>query len=100
MASLTTGSVNFPRSVYANSPDFIEYLAGHMKSLGIKPEIEVFDVSMIRNALDLVGRGLIEPPLHFDFVMGLKGAIPATIENLVHLKPCGGYTGKGADVGD
>lgn len=86
MASLTTGSVNFPSSVYANSPDLISALARDMKIHGIKPEIEVFDVSMIQNALDLVDLGLMTPPLHFDFVLGLKGAIPATIENLVHLK--------------
>ncbi|HSM90475.1 MAG TPA: 3-keto-5-aminohexanoate cleavage protein, partial [Desulfobacterales bacterium] len=57
-----------------------------MKALGIKPEMEIFDVSMIRNAVALAEKGLAEAPLHFDFVMGLKGAIPATIENLVHLK--------------
>jgi len=86
MASLTTGSVNFPDSVYANSPELIERLARDMQTHGIKPEMEIFDVSMIRNAVDLAERGLAEAPLHFDFVMGLKGAIPATIENLVHLK--------------
>ena len=86
MASLTTGSVNFPSSVYANSPDLICALTKDMKTYGIKPEIEIFDVSMIQNALDLADQGLMSRPLHFDFVMGLKGAIPATIENLVHLK--------------
>jgi 3-keto-5-aminohexanoate cleavage enzyme len=86
MASLTTGSVNFPDSVYANSPDLIEHLAKDMQALGIKPEMEIFDVSMIRNAVELAEKGLAQTPLHFDFVMGLKGAIPATIENLVHLK--------------
>ncbi len=86
MASLTTGSVNFPTAVYANAPDLIGNLARDMQTHGVKPEIEVFDVGMIQNAVDLVGQGLMENPLHFDFVMGLKGAIPATIENLVHLK--------------
>ncbi len=86
MASLTTGSVNFPNSVYENSPQLIEALAADMKRLSIKPEMEIFDTSMISNASALVSKGLAAPPLHFDFVMGLKGAIPATIENLVHLK--------------
>jgi len=86
MASLTTGSVNFPTSVYANSPDLISALAKDMKTYSIKPEIECFDASMIQNALDLADRDLMDHPLHFDFVMGLKGAIPATIENLVHFK--------------
>jgi 3-keto-5-aminohexanoate cleavage enzyme len=86
MASLTTGSVNFPNSVYINEPQLIEALAKEMLELGIKPEMEIFDVSMIANALSLVDKGLAKPPLHFNFVMGLRGAIPATIENLVHLK--------------
>ena len=86
MASLTTGSVNFPNSVYANSPDLIEALAADMQRLNIKPEMEIFDLSMIANAIALVGKQLVVPPLHFDFVMGLTGAMPATVENLVHLK--------------
>lgn len=86
MASLTTGSVNFPTGVYENSPALIEALARDMIRYGIKPEMEIFDVSMISNALRLVEKGLAIPPLHFDFVMGLMGAIPATIENLMHLK--------------
>jgi 3-keto-5-aminohexanoate cleavage enzyme len=85
MASLTTGSVNFPNQVYANSPELIRNLARDMQDNGIKPEMEIFDVSMINNALTLIEEGLVMPPLHFDFVMGLKGAIPATIENLVHM---------------
>lgn len=101
MASLTTGSVNFPNSVYINSPELIRDLALDMKHLGIKPEIEVFDVSMIRNAEDLSGKGIIPAPMHFDFVMGLRGAIPATIDNLVHLKNTipGGATWTVAGIG-
>jgi 3-keto-5-aminohexanoate cleavage enzyme len=86
MASLTTGSVNFPNSVYENSPGLIEALAADMQKYGIKPEMEIFDLSMISNATALVEKGLVSRPLHFDFVMGLKGAIPATVENLVHMR--------------
>lgn len=86
MASLTTGSVNFPNSVYENSPGLIEALAADMQKYGIKPEMEIFDLSMISNATALVKKGLVSAPLHFDFVMGLKGAIPATVENLVHMR--------------
>lgn len=85
MASLTTGSVNFPRSAYINAPDLVDGLAQKMKELGIKPEIEVFDLSMINNAVSLLDRDLADAPLHFNFVMGLKGAMPARIEHLVHL---------------
>ena len=41
---------------------------------------------MISNATALVEKGLVASPLHFDFVMGLKGAIPATVENLLHMR--------------
>jgi 3-keto-5-aminohexanoate cleavage enzyme len=86
MASLTTGSVNFPDRVYQNSPDLIEALARDMLSYHIKPEMEIFDVSMVSNAVDLLSKNLALAPLHFNFVMGLRGALPASIENLVHLK--------------
>jgi len=88
MASLTTGSVNFPRSAYINPPDVIETLADEMKRLGIKPEMEIFDVSMIYNAMALKHKKLAEEPFHFNFVMGLRGAIPADIEQLTHLRRC------------
>ena len=49
MASLTTGSVNFRTQAYVNEPDLIEKLAADMLELSIKPEMEIFDVSMIEN---------------------------------------------------
>jgi 3-keto-5-aminohexanoate cleavage enzyme len=85
MATLTCGSVNFGDDVFLNPPGLIEHFAQTMKGLGIKPEIEVFEVGMIANALGLVKRGLLEPPLHFDFVMGVPGGIPASAAHLVHL---------------
>jgi len=88
MASLTTGSVNFPTTAYVNPPDLVEGLAKEMKRLGVKPEMEVFDVSMVYNALDLLKKGLAAAPLHFNFVMGLAGAIPASVDHLVHLRGC------------
>lgn len=85
MASLTTGSVNFPNSAYVNPPDLIEALAKEMHRLEIKPEMEIFDLSMINNAVALGDRSLADRPLHFNFVMGLRGAMPAKIEHLAHL---------------
>jgi 3-keto-5-aminohexanoate cleavage enzyme len=77
MASLATGSVNFPTSIYENPPDLVEALASEMLNRGVKPEVEVFDVAMLYNAADLVSRGLLEPPAHVQFVLGLKNALPA-----------------------
>lgn len=76
MASLATGSVNFPTSVYENPPQFVEELATRMRDLGIKPEVEVFDLAMLYNARDLLDRGLLKAPVHCQFVLGLRNALP------------------------
>ena len=76
MASLATGSVNFPTSIYENPPDFIENLAAEMLKYDIQPEIEIFDLSMLHNAANLVSRGLIKAPAHVQFVMGIPNAMP------------------------
>ncbi|MBA4800850.1 MULTISPECIES: 3-keto-5-aminohexanoate cleavage protein [Euryhalocaulis] len=77
MASLATGSCNFPTIIYENSPALIEDLADKMKTYGIKPEIEVFDLAMLFNAVNMTKAGLLDSPLHVQFVMGVKNALPA-----------------------
>jgi 3-keto-5-aminohexanoate cleavage enzyme len=77
MASLATGSCNFPSIVYMNPPDLILHLAEQMKTYAIKPEIEVFDVSMLYQAVRLADEGVIPKPLHVQFVFGIKNAMPA-----------------------
>ncbi len=77
MASLATGSVNFPLRIYENPPELIRDLAQKMLHYDIKPEIEVFDLSMLYQALNLVDEGLIKAPLHVQFVLGVKNALPA-----------------------
>ena len=78
MASLTTGSTNFATMVYQNPWDVVDGLARQMLAYGIKPEIEVFDLAMIYNAVDLIERSLVRRPLHVQFVLGNRGALPAS----------------------
>jgi uncharacterized protein (DUF849 family) len=75
MASLTTGSVNFPNQIYENPPQLVEDLAKSMLNYGVKPEIEVFDLAMLYNARDLAEKGLIKKPLHVQFVLGVPNAL-------------------------
>lgn len=77
MASLATGSCNFPTIIYENSPVLIDDLAGKMKTYDIKPEIEVFDLAMLFNAVNMTKTGKLDNPLHVQFVMGVKNALPA-----------------------
>lgn len=85
MASLATGSSNFPKICNFNDPDTIAYLAEEMNKHDIKPEIEVFDTAMLDYALKLVERGVLKAPLHINLVMGMTGSQPATEKLLFYL---------------
>jgi 3-keto-5-aminohexanoate cleavage enzyme len=76
MVSFSTGSVNFPQGIYENPPDVVEEMAERMVALGIKPEIEVFDLAMLYKVGDLLARGLLTSPPHIQLVMGIKNALP------------------------
>lgn len=77
MASLSTGSCNFPTIIYENHPTLVRELADKMMEYGVKPEIEVFDLSMLYQALRLADEGMLTKPLHVQFVFGVKNAMPA-----------------------
>ncbi len=77
MASLSTGSVNFPTIVYENSAALVDDLATNMRRNGIRPEIEIFDLSHLHGARRLADRGLMDERPHVQFVMGVKNALPA-----------------------
>ena len=77
MASLATGSVNFPTSIYENPPSLINDLAHSMLNNSIKPEVEIFDLAMLYNAFELVKDGLLLEPIHVQFVFGIRNALPA-----------------------
>jgi 3-keto-5-aminohexanoate cleavage enzyme len=65
-------------------PDMV-YVAETMKTSGVKPELECYDMGMINNAKVLGDLGHIEKPLYFQFVLGILGQIPATVDNLIHM---------------
>ncbi len=77
MASLATGSTNFPNGIYENPIDFVEGLAVEMQQHGVKPEIEIFDLAMLYSAAKLREKGLIGPKPHVQFVLGVPNAMPA-----------------------
>lgn len=77
MASLSTGSTNFPTIVYENPAALVFDLATQMKQFEIAPEIEIFDLSHIHGAKQLIDIGLVSPRPHVQFVMGVQNALPA-----------------------
>lgn len=77
MASLTTGSTNFTGGVYGNPAALYTALAGRMRGNGVRPEIEIFDLSHIHNARRLIDAGLADEHCHVQFVLGIADAMPA-----------------------
>ncbi|TPE48962.1 3-keto-5-aminohexanoate cleavage protein [Amaricoccus solimangrovi] len=76
MASLAVGSNNFPARVYENPPDLVDWLAAEMRTRGVKPEIEAFDLSHIHQAVAMRRDGRLRGPLYVQFVMGVRNAMP------------------------
>lgn len=84
MASLSTGSVNFPTIVYENPAALVAELATKMRTNGVRPEIEIFDLSHLHGARRLIEAGLMDEHPHVQIVMGVKNALPAE-EHLIDL---------------
>jgi 3-keto-5-aminohexanoate cleavage enzyme len=93
VAALNMGSMNYAKYsrsrkdfvfkfVFANPFEEIIELLEAMRRLRIKPEHECFDVGHVGSLAPLLDMGLLEPPLHADFVMGVVGGVPATARNL------------------
>ncbi|MCE1166964.1 MAG: 3-keto-5-aminohexanoate cleavage protein [Sphingobacteriia bacterium] len=87
MATLDCGTLNFGGDeVFMNTENTIKVFGERMIKNGIKPELEVFDKSMIDMALRLNKKGYIKSPMHFDFVMGVNGGISGELRDFVFLR--------------
>ena len=83
--SFDAGSINMRENVFLNPPEFLEMLAKETVAKGIKPELEVFEVGMVEVCNRFLEKGHLKPPLHFQFVLGVLGGMPATAKSLLHL---------------
>jgi 3-keto-5-aminohexanoate cleavage enzyme len=93
VAALNMGSMNYAKysarrkdfvfeTVFPNPFSEIIELLKAMRELGIKPEHECLDLGHVGSLWPLIDMGVLEPPLHADFVMGVVGGVPATARNL------------------
>jgi 3-keto-5-aminohexanoate cleavage enzyme len=101
MASLTLGSMNFPKQASLNDPAMIRALADRMRERDIVPELEVFDLGMIDYAKYLIERGVLREPFYFNILLGslgTLGATPFTLATAVMSLPAGA-TWAGAGIG-
>jgi uncharacterized protein (DUF849 family) len=107
VAALNMGSMNYAKysakrkqfvfnAVFANPFDEIITFLEAMNELGIKPEHECFDLGHVGSLAPLVDMGVLRPPLHVDFVMGVVGGVPPTARNLAAMAdnvPAGSHWG-------
>ncbi len=76
MASIAVGSNNFPTRVYDTAPALVDWLAAEMLKYEVKPEVEVFDLSHIFKAKQMVENDQFAAVPYIQFVMGVKNAMP------------------------
>jgi 3-keto-5-aminohexanoate cleavage enzyme len=94
LASLTLGSLNFPKHASVNDPEMIRRLAICMAERGIVPELEIFDFGMLDYAHYLIGKGVLKQPFVFNLLLGSLGTLAATGVNLsllVERLPAGAF---------
>jgi len=89
MHTINAGSFEFRTpyggALFNNPKDFNRKYVKRCKKKGFGIEIEVYDSSHIANILEFIETGLLEPPLHFSIVLGIKGGAPATVGTLLHM---------------
>jgi 3-keto-5-aminohexanoate cleavage enzyme len=85
MVSLTLGSYNTPYGVNQNPIDDIEEICRRMASVGVKPEVEVFEPGMVATMWKLIDEGIMPDPAIVNFILGVQGASPASAYSLSQL---------------
>jgi 3-keto-5-aminohexanoate cleavage enzyme len=85
MATLNVCSMTFGDSEFHNPPDAVRRLAARMRELGVKPELELYDTGHVEMALALREEGLLEEPLQFSLVLGVRGGMRAEAATIVHV---------------
>jgi 3-keto-5-aminohexanoate cleavage enzyme len=85
MATLNPCSMSFGSGEFRNPPAGVRRLAAKMRDAGVKAELEIYDSGHLDECLRLRDEGLLEEPLQFSIVLGVRGGMAPTAENLVAL---------------
>jgi len=87
ICSLDCGTMNFgDNEIYINTPQYLWKMAELIKSWGVKPELEVFDLGQIWFASQLINAGLITSPPLFQLCLGIPWGAPADTESMLALR--------------
>lgn len=86
LCSLDVGSLNFRGRVFVNSAQWVDMAAQRMKENGVKPELELFDLGHLRQAKDMLARGLINAPPYFQLCLGILWGAEADLPTMLAFK--------------
>jgi 3-dehydrocarnitine:acetyl-CoA trimethylamine transferase len=95
ICTLDCGTMNFAAGgdyVMANTPEMLRAMARRIQSLGVRPELEVFDTGQLVMVKDLIAEGLIDDPVLVQLCMGIRYGAPddpGTLLTLVNALPPG-----------
>jgi uncharacterized protein (DUF849 family) len=95
ICTLDCGTMNFAAGgdyVMANTPEMLRAMARRIQSLGVRPELEVFDTGQLVMVRDLIDEGLIDDPVLVQLCMGIRYGAPddpGTLLTLVNSLPAG-----------
>lgn len=71
--------------IFPNTFTSLKVFCKTMEETHTKPELEVYDVGQITNLAQIIAEGFLRRPLYLQFVLGILGGIPATVDNLLFL---------------
>jgi uncharacterized protein (DUF849 family) len=71
--------------IFSNTFTSLKVFCETMNEAATKPELEVYDVGQITNLAQMIREGYLKQPIYLQFVLGILGGIPASIDNLVFL---------------
>ena len=83
MATLNPCSMSFGDGEFLNPPKGVRRLAARMRELNVKPELEIYDTGHLEACMRLFDEGLLAEPLQFSIVLGVRGGMAATPDNLM-----------------
>ena len=73
-------------NTYISTPSMLRTMAARVKELGVKPELEVFDLGHVRLARQLIDEGLVEEPPLFQICLGIPWGAPADAESMIAMR--------------
>lgn len=83
ICSLDCGSFNYDEGdyVYISSPAMLRLGAQRLQAIGVKPELEVFDLGHIAFAKQMIAEGLVDAPPLFQVCLGVRWGAGADTRN-------------------